>query len=333
MPRVRYEAWKPRADALETIVKANAICAQYAAQGYDLTLRQLYYQFVARGYIPNNIKSYNRLGLTINKARLAGYMDWDYIVDRTRNLSGTPHWATPESAVKRAADRFRQDKWRKAPTRVEVWVEKEALAGIVGRTSSRHDVDFFSCRGYVSQSELWAASRRLLRYIINGQNVVVLHLGDHDPSGIDMTRDMLARLTTFTTQDYFNAHPKNFKVSNPKRTTIWQSMANKCGGRTPLEMRRIALNMDQVEEYEPPPNPAKITDSRAAGYMDIYGTDSWELDALEPQVLDALIEEHVLGERDDTIWDEAVEEERQHRETMLAVSERWADIKQLLETP
>jgi hypothetical protein len=158
-----------------------------------------------------------------------------------------------------AARSFALDKWAKQPTRIEVWVEKEALAGVVGQAADRHDVPWFSCRGYVSQSELWAAGARLKGYIAKGQNVVVLHLGDHDPSGIDMTRDIKDRLELFIETDWLY---EEMTVNKATVGEIRADMVVRCEGRLPLEVRRIALNMDQVEEYDPPPNPAKLTDSR-----------------------------------------------------------------------
>lgn len=302
MPRIAYEDWKPGAAALDVIQRAEQICRSYAAQGYDLTLRQLYYQFVARALIPNNLQSYKRLGDIVNKARMAGLLDWNYIVDRTRNLRGTPHWDDPSSIIDSAAYSFRIDKWEDQPTRVEVWVEKEALAGVVQRAADFHDVDWFSCRGYVSQSELWSAGRRLGRYIRDGQDVVILHLGDHDPSGIDMTRDIRDRLELFIGDD---AH-----------------------GR--LEIRRIALNFDQVEQYDPPPNPAKLTDSRAEGYIAVHGTQSWELDALDPATLNQLISDHISDLQDPDVFHERQVLEEEHRRLLTEASRRWPEVAETL---
>lgn len=320
-----YKAWNPGAEALAVVEQATAICHEYAADGYDVTLRQLYYQFVARGYIPNNMQSYNRLGDIINRARLAGLLDWDFIVDRTRSLSGQTHFATPQDAIKLAARKYAEDLWATQPLRIEVWVEKEALAGVVGRAAQQHDVDHFACRGYVSQSELWSASQRILDYIERGQRVLILHLGDHDPSGIDMTRDMRDRLELFTTRDFHRNHVAELGYSTTKHN-IADVMEARVGGEAPLEVRRIALNMDQVERYNPPPNPAKVTDSRAKGYIETYGDESWELDALEPTVLAELIDRHIVTERDDEAWEQAVAKEESNRAAMVRAAERWGEL-------
>lgn len=338
--RIAYETWNPTGETLSIIEQADAICRTYAAQGYDLTLRQLYYQFVARALIPNNDRSYNRLGRIVNKARLAGLLDWDYIVDRTRNLEHVPHWSSPSNVMRAAANGYARDKWATQPTRVEVWVEKEALAGVISQVADRHDVAWFSCRGYVSQSELWAAARRHYAYIEGGQNVVVVHLGDHDPSGIDMTRDITDRLQQFIAQDWLNAHLDDFEGDRVKVSDLWRAMAEHVNnhearhpvGRVsdPIEVRRIALNYDQVLEYDPPPNPAKMTDSRSGTYVEEHGDQSWELDALDPATLDALIEEEIDALRNADLWEAALDEESEERDGLVTAASRWAEVQDFL---
>jgi len=257
-----------RAKSRAIIAKANQIVEEYAAQGYALTLRQLYYQFVARDLIPNTERSYKSLGSIINDARLAGYIDWLAIEDRTRNVSAAPFWDSPADVMQAARDSYQIDMWADQPRRVEVWIEKNALTGVIHDTCRKLHVPYFACIGYVSQSEQWRAYRRSTNHPLT-----ILHLGDHDPSGIDMTRDNYERLA-----DVF-------------------------GGD--VELKRIALNMDQIDEYGPPPNPAKVTDSRFEQYLLMYGAESWELDALEPSVINELIETEVALLRDDDLFDEA----------------------------
>lgn len=328
--RITYERWNPRGEAIDIIAKANAICQELKAQGYDITLRQLYYQFVSRDWLPNNQKSYTKLGNIVNKARLAGMMDWDFLIDRTRNLESVAHWRDPSEAIYAIADQFRIDKWNDQPTRIEVWVEKEALAGVVERAAFRNDVAYFSCRGYVSQSEQWAAAQRLGQYIEHGQNIILLHLGDHDPSGLDMTRDIRERLSTFIEQDYLNEHPEEFG-SRASIASIRNAMEERCGGRGWLTVNRIALNMDQVEEYNPPPNPAKLTDTRADKYIEEFGDESWELDALSPAVIDALIDDAILEAREDDSYAEREATEHNDRALLSDASYRWTDIVEFLE--
>ncbi|MGW6459349.1 hypothetical protein ACWF94_26055 [Streptomyces sp. NPDC055078] len=297
MPRIAYTDIKFRSASLNLIRTAETICREYAEQGFDLTLRQLYYQFVARGYIANKQSEYKRLGSVVNDARLAGLLDWDYIVDRTRNLRGLSHWDNPASVIRSAAYGYRTHRWADQPYRVEVWIEKDALVGVITGVCQRNDVDFFSCRGYTSQSELWGAARRLARYEQQGQKPIVIHLGDHDPSGVDMTRDIADRLELFGAD---------------------------------VDVRRIALNMHQVEQHRPPPNPAKLTDSRARGYIRQHGTSSWELDALDPTMLDRLIEDEIWAWRNASLWEAATEAMEHERALLQQVSRRWTDVVELI---
>lgn len=266
--------------SLETIEIANEIIEDYAVQGFDLTLRQLYYQLVSRDLIRNHQKEYDRLGRLISDARLCGLVDWSAIVDRTRNVSANPHWRNIKSIMRSALHSFQMDKWSNQEYRPEVWIEKDALRGVISGVCSELDIPHFACRGYNSQSEMWRASQRMINHINNGQQPYIIHLGDHDPSGIDMTRDIIDRLNMFL------------------------------NGQGYCEVERIALNYDQVEEHNPPPNPAKLSDTRAGDYIVKFGSSSWELDALEPSVIVNLIRDEVLSIRDIDAWDEAVREEQ-----------------------
>jgi len=294
MPKIQYISKRFRESSLEIIAHANEIIEDYQAQGYDLTLRQLYYQFVSRDIIPNLQSEYNKLGSIINDGRLAGMIDWDAIVDRTRNVRSNSHWQSPKEIIDACAKQYRIDRWEKQPERVEAWIEKDALIGVIERICTDVDIAHFSCRGYVSQSEMWSASQRLLEYINAGQTITILHLGDHDPSGIDMTRDIEDRLRLFIGEDFDNL----------------------------VTIKRIALNMNQIHQYNPPPNPAKTTDSRYASYITKYGGESWELDALEPSVLSGLIEDAVTDIRVADIWDSAVEREETEKGKIAKIANK-----------
>lgn len=283
----------------DIIDKANEIIKEYQDQGFTLTLRQLYYQFVARAYLENKQTEYKRLANIISDARLAGEIDWFAIEDRTRFVRSNPHWDSPSTILETVADQFAYDKWAKQPNRVEVWIEKDALTGVIEPACTELDVPYFACRGYSSQSEQWRAGRRFKWHGNDGQKTVILHLGDHDPSGIDMTRDNASRLTMFS--------------------------------RRNVEVKRLALNMDQVEEYDPPPNPAKMTDPRAIDYIQIYGDSSWELDSLSPTMIDALLRDHIIRLRDQDLWDEAISEEEEAKNQLQELSDRWLDVVDFLE--
>ena len=302
MPRLCYVSKNFSDEHWEVIERTNMICQTYRAQGFNLTLRQVYYQFVSRGWIPNSDRSYKRLGGIVNDGRLAGQIDWDFIQDRTRNVRSLTTWDEPQNIVDAVARQFRRELWSRSGQqwRPEVWVEKDALIDIVTQAANTYGVPCFSCRGYVSQSEMWAAGRRMKEHSAEGFQPVVIHLGDHDPSGIDMTRDIEDRLEMFAEEA--------------------------------VEVRRIALNMDQILQYEPPPNPAKLSDARAAGYLERFGDESWELDALEPSVLVELIRDEIGTLIEWDSWQEAAEADDLDRERLAKIAKRWPEVEALVDS-
>lgn len=287
-----------RADTLAIIETANEIIDEYAEQGFQLTLRQLYYQFVTRDVIPNKQSEYKRLGSIINDARLAGLVDWSAIEDRTRNVRSVSAWSSPQEIMEAVAGQYREDLWLEQSFRPEIWIEKDALVGVIAPVCERYRVPYFACRGYTSQSEQYAAGKRFAAHREAGYTPIVLHLGDHDPSGLDMTRDNADRLAMFARED--------------------------------VHVKRLALNMDQVEAYSPPPNPAKDTDARFAGYRNTFGDESWELDALSPTVIDALISEALDELIDRGFWEGAVDGERTRREDLQSASHHWPVVVEFL---
>lgn len=291
MPKIQYKEINFRQSSLDLINLVNEVIDDYKAQGYELTLRQVYYQLVARGYIPNNERSYKNIGNLINDGRLAGLIDWYAITDRTRNLRGNSHWDTPADVIASAKYSYLLDKWAGQPNYVEVWVEKDALVDVVGQACRPLDVPYFSCRGYTSQSEMWVAARRFLRQCDREQRIII-HLGDHDPSGIDMTRDIQDRLEMFGAD---------------------------------VIVKRVALTMNQIDHYNPPPNPAKITDSRCGRYIAQYGHESWELDALEPKVITTLINQEVTMYRDDTLYRMICGKESREKEELQLLCDRYGE--------
>lgn len=279
--------------------RANTIIAEYRRDGLTLTLRQLYYQHVARGLIENTERSYKNLGKLISDGRMAGLISWDAIEDRGRGVKG---WLIEEdeSAVLNGIEYgLSLDLWERQGVYVEVWVEKEALAAVVERTARRFRAPYMACKGYLSQSEAWRSGRRFLEKANEGRRCVMIHLGDHDPSGIDMTRDNGDRLELF-------------------------------GDGEAVEVRRIALNMDQIEQYRPPPNPAKETDSRATGYVERFGRTSWELDALDPRTLDRLITSELETLIDADLWETTKAEEQERRAVLKAFDDRFEEIRDYL---
>jgi len=293
MPKIEYISKRFNESTLDLISIANTIIQEYAAQGLNLTLRQLYYQFVSRDKIRNLQSEYKRLGGIISDARLAGLIDWNSIVDRTRELEKNSHWKDPQEIIDACADSFMLDRWANQGHRVEVWIEKDALVEVISKPCKALDVSFFSCRGYTSQSAMWQAAQRLIRYLNADQVPVIIHLGDHDPSGIDMSRDIRERLELFTGRE--------------------------------IKVDRVALNMDQVRQYNPPPNPTKITDTRSGGYIAEHGNECWELDALDPRTLIDLVMKETKKYMNADQMRQTVEQETEYIEQLRETARALGD--------
>jgi len=298
MPKIAYIDKKMQKKSLIKIAQANEIIEDYDSQGYKLTLRQLYYQFVSKDLIPNNMKEYKKLGAIINDARLAGLVDWDAIEDRTRAMKGYYGHDSPEDAIRSASYRYKENKMYDQDTIVEVWVEKEALTGIIRTACYNWQLSFFACKGYPSQSSMHEAAQRHVEHQNNDKNVIVLHMGDHDPSGIDMTRDIEERLSLFGSE---------------------------------AEVRRIALNMNQINQFNPPPNPAKMTDSRASDYIHEFGSSSWELDALTPDQLNSLIDDQIDTIYDHEVWQESKRNEEKSEKRIRQIARNYDEICEFLD--
>lgn len=282
----------------QVIKQANAIIKELRDAGYTLTLRQIHYQFVARDLYENTQQNYKRLGNILDAARKAGLVDWDAIEDRTRTLRRVPLWESPEKALERIRNQFKLDPWDEQPKlrRIEVWVEKDAAVGIVEPTCNALRLPYFSCRGYSSSSGLYEAGKRLAAYHAAGYETIVLYLGDHDPSGVQMTDVSRDRVCMYS--------------------------------RCDVDFRRIALTIPQVEEFSPPPNFVKETDSRTKWYVEQFETeDCWELDALAPQTVDKIIRAHVEPLIDRPAWDKTLAQEEEHRTVLSEIISDWGRTK------
>jgi len=245
-----------RGSSLVLVKKCAAIITRYQANGLRLTLRQLYYQLVTTNTIVNSEKSYKNLGSLVSDARLAGLLDWSAIEDRVRVPKRQSEFTGLKELAETAISSYRLPRWEGQDNYVELWVEKDALAGVLAPLGREFHVTIMVNKGYSSQSAMYEASKRFLEGEENGQSPVLLYLGDHDPSGEDMVRDIRDRLSTFGVE---------------------------------VDVRKVALTTPQVQEYDPPPNPAKLTDSRAAAYIEKHGPHSWEVDAIPPEELQRLI--------------------------------------------
>lgn len=279
-----FEDWNPQRVTIETVAHAIGIIQEYQAQGLKLTLRQLYYQFVSRDLIPNTQRSYQKLGKTIGKARMAGLIDWNAIEDRGREPDVPNHFSDLDELIETALGAYKLDRWSGQEHYCELWVEKAALAGVLEPMARRYHVTLMVNKGYSSLSAMYESAKRIVKER-GGRWATVFYLGDHDPSGEDMVRDIQYRLNVFS-------------------------------GFSGIEVEKIALTREQIDRYGPPPNPTKLTDSRAKQYIKQHGRDSWEVDALEPRVLQKVVSSAIEGILDIALMDEVKRQEDEDRERL-----------------
>jgi hypothetical protein len=312
---------------LAVIQQCNAIIREYREQGLRLTLRQLYYQFVSRDCFPpdrtwsrldngkwvrdpngtpNADPNYKWLGSVLNDGRLAGLIDWSAIEDRGRRPRASPDWPNIQSLVESALASYRLPRWKGQSHYAELWVEKDALAGVLEPLASRFHVTLMVNRGYSSQSAMYESARRFIQACMasredNGDEAVVgeaqyegetvelvrtptlFYLGDHDPSGEDMVRDIRDRLAMFGIN---------------------------------VRVEKVALTTAQVRQFNPPENPVKFSDSRAEAYVAKHGKHCWEVDALPPDELARIIRRAFTGIIDKGMMDVIMEREKVDKERL-----------------
>lgn len=273
-----------RAESRTLIHRCNEIITDYQKQGLTLTLRQLYYQLVVINAIPNKERSYKNLSGLVTDARLAGLMDWDAIEDRVRQPRIPNDFRDLDNLVDAALGSYKLPRWEGQENYVELWVEKDALAGVLAPIAREYHVTLMVNRGYSSASAMYESAKRFIENS-EGKELHLIYLGDHDPSGEDMVRDVQERLELFEAQ---------------------------------LTVNKIAITMPQVKRYKPPPNPAKITDPRAEAYIAEHGNSSWEVDALPPQVLTRVIRQELDALVDMEMMDEVKAQEERDKELLRA---------------
>lgn len=273
---------------LERLDQINDIIEEYQSEGYVLTLRQLYYQLVSRDVIPNKVEEYAKLSKLLKEGRMGGIVDWSAIEDRLRVPSKPSAFDSPADIIDACISQYQLPRMNGQPKYIEVWVEKDALSGVLKRVTEKYHIPIMVNRGYSSVSAMYDAFQRFVK---NGayekREVLVLYLGDFDPSGLDMIRDIENRITEFQdgSEDGYLVEEMNF------------------------EIRPIALTEYQIQLYKPPPNPAKRKDPRYEKFSDEHGTTSWEVDALRPEVLNDILKTNIEDELDMELYQQQLEQE------------------------
>lgn len=281
---LKYKDRRFSDEDLKLVRIADEVSTRYEEAGMRMTLRQLHYQLVTKNVYANTSKTYQLLKRLVRDGRMAGLISWTAIEDRVRNVVSPTTYDSPVNVLEAARDSYKRDLWTGQHFRPALWCEKDALAGILEPIAAKERVEFLACRGYASASALWEAGQRFAGNVAAGQRPVVIHLGDHDAWGINMTSDNRDRLATFA--------------------------------GVPVLVVRIALNMDQVERWKLPPNVAKESAGLGEKYVRDHGESSWEVDALEPSVLRDLVVAAVGKYRDPAKWDAAVKREAEELQSL-----------------
>jgi hypothetical protein len=271
MAKIKFREIKMSRANLIRLDEINEIIEEYQEQGYVLTLRQLYYQLVSRDIIPNKQSEYAKISTILKEGRMAGIVDWAAIEDRLRHPSSPASFDSPASILSAAIAQYALPRMEGQEKYIEVWVEKDALSGVLKRVTEKYHIPILVNRGYSSASSMYDSFVRFKEAFENQQETLVLYLGDFDPSGVDMIRDIRERTLEFI-DGYYGDEAEDFAFT----------------------VKPIALTKAQITQYNPPPNPAKITDPRAKDFIRLHGATSWEVDALKPEVLNSLLEKAIL---------------------------------------
>lgn len=287
--KFKHVNFKPA--SLELLDAINEIIEEYQAQGLRMTLRQLYYQLVTRNTIANQERAYKNLGKLLSEGRLTGHVDWNAIEDRLRKPHKVTEWKNPRQIMEAVVAGYKMDRWALQETYIELWVEKDALAGVLEPIADQYHVVLMVNRGYSSQSAMKESAERFRAQYLKGKHQVkILYIGDMDPSGEDMVRDVEERIYTLSQE-------------------------------VPVQVVKLAITEAQVAQFTPPPNPTKMTDSRAAAYIEKFGMDSYEADALPPDILAGVARGAIEAEIDFQAWANVVDEEDAHKELLRQASE------------
>lgn len=296
----------------------------YEEIGINLTNRQLYYQLVGKDLIPNAQEVYKKICKIITDLRYAGIVDWETIEDKAREPKRKAQWNSIADIVESAVKQFRLPRWKDQETYIEMYCEKEAGINVLNPICEKYHIYFGFNKGYSSAAALYDLAKRLSVQIDNGKKVKLLYFGDHDPSGLDMVRDIKERVGEFLDGGVMD----NDALINLENEFYENEVQNESGDYhlyqyeeewKPLFMEEwlpeqitdrefkiipVSLTMDQIKQFNPPPNPAKITDPRASWYIKEFGKVSWELDAIDAIELRKIAEEEILKHIDIDLYEE-----------------------------
>ena len=261
----------------DTLASIELLIEEYNDHGITLSPRQIYYQFVERGLVPNETEWCRHVEQVVATGRMLGRLDWDHIADRPLAVRAHHQFADPLDALTQLVENYAASLWDEQRWKIEVWVEKDAMVSVVGPLCYEYHIPFYTCAEIVSLSEQRRAGDRARRIRNRNEKALMIHFGDYN-------EEMYARAER-----------------NMQRTLRFS-------GGAPIEMRRIALTWDQVEEFKLPVDPR--SDRHNVNY---------EIEALDPVILDRNFRELVSDLIDEDAWDRALQCEAQGRREVEAM--------------
>jgi hypothetical protein len=325
-----------KVDLVKSIIE---ITNRYMNNNDVLSLRQLYYQLVAAELIPNHDKVYKKIGEIKDDCCYCGLLDWDAFEDRGRRPYLPYFNEDIKDAIKDAVDHFRLDRQRNQNVHIEIWSEKDAISSILSSVTNKYHVRLVVNKGYISSSAIYAAYVRFIGEIAQGKKVKILYFGDHDPSGLDMIRDINDRILMMCSQGLRKSdleeliqewveenrdeaesvcHSNGYFLSQDGEEYYFM---DKAFFHSHFEIIPVGLTMEQIKMYNPPPNPAKITDPRAKEYIKKFGNVSWEVDALTPEMMREIVTTGIEANIDKNLFNIMINKEKADKIQLAKLAE------------
>jgi hypothetical protein len=245
-----------------------------------MTVRQMYYQLETMGVVPKDEAGYRIVQRQLLRARRARFIPYDWIADNTRWMRKPDTYNSLDSFLKISQDSYRRAIWAQQPTYVEIWIEKDALTGVIQPVTSKWDVPLMSIKGYSSESFAYGAAENIRTV---GKPAYVYYFGDRDPSGVNISEDLEKKLSGFLK-----------------------------GSGIPFHYERVAVTEEQIEVFNLPTRPTKRTDTRAKNWKG----ESCELDAIRADDLRSMVEEVIKRHIDPKVYESTMVIEEQERSTL-----------------
>jgi len=253
-----------------------------------ITGRGVGYKLFTAGLIASMArKEMQRVYRLLKEAREREIIPWDWIVDETRSLERVSTWSNPAEYAECVARSYRRDFWDQQPHRVQVWSEKGTVRGVLAPVLNKYAVGFNPVHGFTSATDAHNSAED-----DDGRDLIVLYVGDFDPSGMCMSEKDL---------------PKRF---------------GKYGGDH-IKLRRIALTREQVRGLPSFPASDKRKDPRYRWFRSNYGDRCWELDAMDPNDLRDCVEREIGQLMEPVAWERCEIVNKAEQESLKSILEKW----------